>query len=47
MKFLKLNAIALALLLPLVACSQSGHTDSQPASSATTAQATGDNAPSS
>jgi len=47
MKFLTLNALALALLLPLAACGQSDHTGSQPASSATTAQATGDQAPTS
>jgi hypothetical protein len=47
MKSLTLNAFALALLLPLAACGQSDHTDSQPASSATTAQVTGDKAPSS
>lgn len=47
MKSIKLNALALALLLPLAACSQSDRAGSQPASSATTAQATGDKAPSS
>lgn len=47
MKSLTLNALALALLLPLAACGQSDHTDSQPASSATTAQASADKAPTS
>src|SRR5690348_406715 len=47
MKSLTLNALALALLLPLAACGQSDHTDSQPASSATTAQTAGDKAPTS
>ena len=46
MKSLTLNALALALLLPLAACGQSDHAESQPASSATTAQA-GDKAPTS
>ncbi|CAM5275637.1 hypothetical protein [Rhodanobacter lindaniclasticus] len=48
MKSLMLNALALAMLLPLAACGQSDHADSQPTSSATTAQATpnaGDKAP--
>jgi hypothetical protein len=42
MKSVMLNAIALTLLLPLAACDQAEHTDSQPASSATTAQVASD-----
>lgn len=48
MKTVNLNALVLALLLPLAACGQSDHAgDSQPATPATTAQAHGDKAPTS
>ena len=47
MQSVPLGILALVLLLPLAACGQSEHADSQPASSASTAQASGDKAPSS
>jgi hypothetical protein len=47
MKSTTLNALALTLLLPLAACGKTDHAGSQPASSATTAQAAADKAPAS
>jgi hypothetical protein len=47
MKSTMLNALALTLLLPLAACGKTDHAGSQPASSATTAQAAADKVPAS